>query len=283
MRETLHLLIAALLVLGVGFVAWRFLFSDSGEAPLTIALVRGAVELERGGATAPAVAGTALQGDDRVISGEDGVAVIAVGEESELTLEAGSTMRVVGLDEQSVEVEMEDGRVRAVVRPGGYGVSVLAGDRAIRTTSGEFTAGVRDGAAAVEVSRGSVSLEGFGGLTVLQSGDRVLAPREGEPRRVPIPDELLLEVAWPTRRSRREQVTLAGETEPGARVSIRSPAGVLEAVADSEGRFEVTVSLAAGDNPVLVQTEGLLGQTRSMKQLLVRDEEAPTADFEVRY
>jgi len=282
-RETLHLLIVALLVLGVGIVVWRVAFVESDSSPLTIALVRGDVELERDGASAPVIAGALLQDNDRVISGEDGVAVIAVGEESQLTLESSSAMRVVSLDEKSVEVEMEDGRVNAVVRPGGYEVSVLTGDRAVRAIDAEFSAGTRDGAAAVEVSRGSVSLEGFGGLTALQSGERILAPADGAPRRAPIPDELLLEVAWPARRSRAEAVTLRGETEPGARVSIQSPAGLLSAVADEQGRFEVTVALDAGANPVLVSSEGLLGDTRSAKQSLTRDDEGPTADFEVRY
>ncbi len=283
MRETLQLLVAAALVLGAGFLVYRLLFIAPEQAPLVIEAVTGQVSLEAAGRRQAAEVGLTLGGSDRLVSGADGSAVIAVGADSKLTLSPGSAMEVLPSEGEEVRVALEDGRIQATVRPGDDAVSVLAGERTVTARDADFSAAYIDGDFEARVSRGGVQLAGFGGIRELDEGERVRALDGQAPTREPVPEDLLLQVQWPERRTREEEVVLAGTTEPGARVTVQTPDGLVDAVADAEGRFEVRVALAKGENAVLVRSEGLMGERAADEARLTRDADAPKADFQIRY
>jgi len=291
MRDFLQLLAAAAAVLLVGFGAYQLLFGSPVSTSLVIQQSSGGVEVEARGERAAARVGGRLGEADLIVTREDGRAVlsIATGEEvGELILERGSSLKVLGEDEDGLRVELQAGRVEATVQPGGRGVGVLAAGREVRARDADFAVVVREGGegardVAAEVRRGRVALEGFGERLELEAGERVLAPA-GEPvTALRVPEALLLQVAWPDKlRVREEALTIEGRTEPGARVFIEAGGERVEAEVEGD-RFTAVVPLVDGENEVVIEADGVLGDAARERREVVRDGQGPTADFEVRF
>jgi hypothetical protein len=208
-----------------------------------------------------------------------------MGEHTELVLEGASTLAVLGANRDGLRVELEGGRVQAIVRPGGARLAVLAGEREVVAENASFAVGVgAGGTTAVEARKGRVTLVGFGELSALEEGRQVLAVAGEEPVVVAIPKSLLLEVEWPTETTREGQSRLVGRTQPGAIVWTEVDGKRLRTVADARGRFALDrVPLQEGENSILLRAEGLLGGSGTANGSLSRDSKAPTGAFEVRY
>ena len=286
MKDALQLVLVSLVILGVGILVYTRTF-DSGSADvLTIRALNGEVTHETSeGEGAPEV-GTILRSSDRILTGVGGRVELSLGERAELTLGGESALALVGNDSDGIQVELEDGLVQAVVRPGsGPGLSVAAGGRVVRAQDAEFSVGLgRDGTAAVESRAGQVTLVNFGDIGSLESGEQVVVSPSGESVLAEIPKSLLLEVAWPTGSTRSAQRRIAGRTAPGATVWTEVRGKRMRAIADSEGNFVIEgVPLEEGDNAIEVNARGLLGSEKSAQGRLERDSEAPTGAFRVEY
>ncbi len=284
MRDVAQLLGAAILVLGLGWLVYSWQFGPAGASSLAIQEVTGQVKLELpGGPVAPAV-GAELTGAERLVTGPAGSRVVlSLGQSSRVTVEADSAVRVLGSDDDGVKLELEDGRIRANVRPEDGQLGVAAGDREVRARDAAFAIGLgEDGTTEVQVGSGEVSLSGFRGYDRASGGQRLVASGEHVDLQ-PIPTSLLLKVDWPDERTRKERVAVAGTTDPGARVIIRTLSGPQEVTADEVGRFQAVVVLSEGDNEVAVAATSVLGLETTASWRVTRDSLGPTGVFEVRY
>ncbi len=285
MRDIVQLLAAAAVVLGVGWIAYGMAFQGSGAPTLSIDTVRGTVRVEGSEGPETATIGATLEAHARVRTvGEGSQVVLALGERSRITIESRSSVRVLGAVDEGIGLELEDGRVRATVRPGDGAFGLRAGERQVAASDADFAVGLgQDGTTEVQVESGAVSLEGFGDAEVASAGERILASG----RKVTlgaIPRSLLLQVDWPeAQRTRAERVTVTGATDPGSRVTVVGAEEPVVVVADGEGRFQVELTLQEGVNDVLVRAVSVLGATTEASWEIVRDRTGPTGAFEVRY
>ncbi len=280
MRTGLPMALATLAVLVLGYLGWIYFFGEGGRSSLRLVDVQGAVVLTRGGQRmSPVEVGAELQREDGLRVGEGGRAVVGVGEGTRLTLEEQSSIRVLDVSEDRVRVELEEGRVSAVVRPGSPSLGVSSGGRTFSSSDGAFTvrAGA-DGALAAQVEQGALGVEGVAGVSALQPGQRVSEVPGAAPVLGEIPAELLLSVDWPAQGPvRAGTVALQGKTEPNARVRASGAAGAADARAGPDGSFVVTVPLAEGENALKVEAESVMGGARQAEGAVSRDSEAPRA------
>ena len=99
---------------------------------------------------------------------------------------------------------------------------------------------------------------------------------------MPIPDSLLLEVAWPEEAVTRDtEVSLSGRTSPYASVTLHGAAGSATIRAGSDGRFASSLPLQEGENTVEVTVEDVMGNRERTTWEVERDTEAPSVNTEV--
>lgn len=283
--QELRAVLVLLAILAVGALGWRVLFTEGVGDRLVVHEVAGSVRRVDGlGKGESAEAGMSLSESDRLVAGEGGRAVLAIGLETRITVEERSAIRVLGVNEGGVRLELEEGRVRANVRRGSGRVGIVSDDREASTADGAFAAGVsEDGTFAVASERGVVELTGIEGVRSVAEGQRIVAPKGASPLSGPVSDALLLDVAWPTaRRTREEEVEVTGTTEPGARVRLGGNGRWVTVVAGRDGRFVARVSLAEGENAVEVQATSLLGTLATVDAAITRDTTAPAIGIELR-
>ena len=117
-----------------------------------------------------ATVGSRLRPSDRVITGQSGRIELSMGQDAELTLEGGSALELVGATADGLVVELEEGRVQAVVRPGGTQLAVRTGEREVLAEDASFVVGLGEaGQAAVESRQGRVTLVGYGELDAFRT------------------------------------------------------------------------------------------------------------------
>lgn len=285
MRRELTTLLAAALLVAVAWVGYRFVFEGGPRASLTLVAVEGPVTRSTtGGGVAPAEVGDTLGTHDRLAAGEGGRAVLAVGEGSELALDASSTMRILEVEATGVRVELEDGRVRATVRPGAVPLGVRAGGSEATARDAEFTvARGADGTVAVRGDRGEVTVTGPGGAVNLFAGQQAVVPSGRKALVQPASAALLLQVAPPeAERVAASLVEVRGTTEPGARVTIRGSGPPVQVVAGADGGWSARVALVEGLNEVEVRARSLLGGEAAATWRITRDTEGPAISVEMR-
>ncbi len=284
MRDVAQLLAAAILVLGLGWFVYDWQFGPAGASRLSIQELAGDVSVDLpGGPVAPAI-GAELTGEERLVTGGGSSRVVlSLGQSSRVTVEADSTVQVLGSDDDGVKLALEDGRVRANVRPEDGQLGVVAGEREVSARDAAFAIGLDpDGTTEVQVGSGEVTLTGFEGAELASGGQRVVASDGGVSLEA-IPTSLLLKVEWPDERTRKERVALRGVTDPGAEVRVDTATGPIEAKADASGAFEVVLILDEGDNAVEVVATSVLGDRTAASWRITRDSQGPTGVFEVRY
>jgi len=211
--------------------------------------------------------------------GADGHAVLGLGEDARLYVEADSTIRVMGVDNDGVVVELEEGRVKAKVKAGSPGIQVSHRDQSARTQGGAFSMSVSgQDEVLVQSEDGRVSLQGFGERSDLEPGHYVHAA-PGEPIiSAAQAEELLLHIEWPSEGRRRESgLALEGETLPNMRVQVQAGGQSFEARADDAGKFHVELQLQEGTNSVEVSAADPLGKRVAQERQFELDNTAPQA------
>jgi len=290
MREQLQTLLAATLVLIAGFVGYTWLFDDAQDVGLSVISATGEVRRFDGeGRAEDAEVGMRLRPDDELTVGANSAAELAVDAQTRVSLDAQSSIRVVGVDASGVRIELEEGRVSARVRPertpaDAATVSITSRGREVSAADADFTVVAGDdGSLGVESSRGSVALQGFDDVVSLAEGSRLAAAPGQQAQTTPIPAALLLEVSWPEQElTRASQVPLQGITTPFAMVTLRGAGAHSTRVrAGEDGRFTVSLPLEEGENPIEVAVQDVMGNRTQETHALTRDTEAPAVNTEV--
>lgn len=286
MRRELAALATVVIIVALAWVGYETLFGGDGESRFVLVEVSGDVRHVDGlGGVVPAGAGQVIGTRERLITGAGGGAILAFGEENRLTLDAGASLRVLEVDASGVQVELEGGRVRATVRPGGGSLGVVANGRGLVATDADFTAVLgEDGTVGVESTRGEVGLTGIPGTVRVREGERLVVPTEGSPLVSPASESLLLYVAAPERlRTREGMAAVTGRTLPGATVRVGEEGAWTQVVADPKGAFSARVALAEGENAVRVEARDLFGNVAVSNLTVIRDTRPPAVGSELTY
>jgi hypothetical protein len=277
----------AVIVLVAALVAVGFYVRGERAAGLAVVSMRGEVLHRRGGSEYPAEVGRTLTPGDRVRTGPDGEAVLQRGTKAPIRLGGNTTVELVRLEPDLVEVMLERGTVRAKVRPDAGAVRLAAGARAVLATDADLGLAVEeDGTVTVEAERGAVALSGFGDHYQLREPGRLTALPDGAVVATEIPAAPLLDVAWPGRTT-TARVSVEGRATPGARLTLwRDGADAeapIEVRADAEGRFRVALALVEGDNRLRARITDPFGATVEASAVVVRDSRAPTFRLDLDY
>ena len=247
MRQSIGPVIALIVILLVGVLGYRALFSPDGPE---LRVLRVAGEVRRRApksGVAPLAPGDLLHLEDSVQVGEDGDLSVAVGDDAELRLKPGTSVTITEVGDRGISLELEQGRVTARLRRGSLGVGVAAGARRARLLEGEATVG-RDAADlfTVEAVSGEVSLEGAAGVSSLGPGGAVVVGPDGGAVEARLAEALLLELLLSDDRDAEGRVSITARTSPYARVRVRGdgaplgPNGApLELRADGEGALRL--------------------------------------------
>lgn len=276
-------------LLGVVIVAfaatalWTYLSRGESELALVLSEVTGHVTLidldER---VIEAGAGAEISPLQRVATGDNARAVLALGRDTRIRLGPSSSVQVKGIDAVGVHLELEDGALEATVRPTSGALQVTSGTREILATDADLEVGVREGILAFEVGHGEAVLVGVQGHPTLGPGERLLVG-EADPVRRPLSDDLLLTVDWPDRTTRDATVPVSGSTEPGALVRATGRGGTVEVVAGHDGAFSVQVPLEEGSNDLRVESTGILGAHGEADGEVVKDTRGPGFGGAIEY
>lgn len=283
MARSLTWLGGLVVLLGLLGSLYTYLGLEPGTAPFTLEEVDGGVALGRDGVEAQAQEGVALRTGDRVRTDAEAYAILSREGGSPIRLEGNTQVQVLAVDEGMLDLELERGQVRARVRPDAGAVRLTSEGRGVLATDADLAMAVdTDAGLAVEVDQGRVSVQGVSGVFSVDAGQRLVAARDGEGVVRDIPEELLLDVAWPEP-GRVEEVTVVGQTEPGSRVRLVRP-GTSEVVhAGLAGRFALPVVLAAGDNEVELAVTDPFGRSRRVTGRVRRLTDAPGLTIDLDY
>ena len=282
MRRNGAILLAVVVIVAMAVAIGRYISAENGAGEVVLSSVQGDVLLEGPGRTGEARVGTKMALDDQITTA-DGRAVLALEGGTRVRIGPDSSVVVTSVDEQGVGLELEGGALRATVRPESGAVNVTGAGVTVQATDADFGVGVDGDIALLETTRGEVALMGTDQPRLPEGSRAVIRSRSAEIG--PIPDELLLEVAWPeASRTRDERSRVSGRTAPGALVTLEGPFGRQEVRADDTGRFEAEVPLAEGSNALVVKAVDLLGQAADVQGLLqTRDTQGPTFRGGVEY
>lgn len=279
MNTELRALFAFLLIAALGWVGYSHVFSDASGVPVVLYEVQGRVEVESGGARSMAQLGGEIGPSDRIFAGDDGRAVLGLGGENRLTLEANTSVQITSVDTTGVRLSLENGRVRATVRSGGPGVAIQAGTRQITATDADFDITRGEDGVGVSTSRGAIDVDGV----PLGDGQRAILPPQGDPLQLPASDSLLLQMSWPgATRTASPSVLVTGQTEPLARVRVQTSSARADTQSDKLGNFEVAIALGEGANVVVVEATNMFGQTSEARWTVARDSTPPKIGVEIQ-
>lgn len=271
------LAVVLLVVAGVWFNAER------AEAALVLWSAEGQVERVTRSGVEDARVGSVLAPGDWIRTGPGAQAELALGSDTRMQLRANSAVEIRNVDEQGVHIELENGSLRAVVRPSSGALRISSRDREVLGTDAEFELGSSDdGAFTARAIRGTLSVSGVPDRFQIEEGSRLVIAEDGQTEFGPIPDTLLLTVDWPGD-TRRERAEVTGSTDPGAMVRLETSGGTTEVRADHHGRFATEVPLVEGDNEVHVNVTDLVGNTAGATSTVKRDSRAPAFRIGVEY
>jgi hypothetical protein len=229
---------------------------------LEISEVTGTVEVRRGdGAWVAATPGTPLRPADSVRTDRGSYAVLIGGEAVQVRMDPGTEVSVEELTDSLSRVLLGNGMATAIVRSGArhtFELRAARSDAVARATEGTFTmSNDGQGTVAVGTREGEVALLGQGKVVIVRAGQQaVVRPGKAPTEPAPLPSSLLLKVQWPaTATTRRQQLVVTGQTDPGNRVEIDgesfSP--------DPDGRFSRELQLKEGRNTVDISAVSVSG------------------------
>jgi len=266
--------LVALVVVASIAIPWAL--APGGGPDLVLVEVSGDVSVGSDAGPQRAQAGRIIDADENLRTGPSSTAVLAAGPDVELRLAPETSMRVDHVDSESLVVELDEGRVRAEVERGSRAVRVANDGRTVTTRDGAFTVAAADGVFAVDVERGTATTTGIEGVDSIAGGGRVTALPDGSSALGPIPDDVVLSVAWPgERRTRARSVEVSGDTAPGATIVLSGGQEPVTVRADAQGRFSARVVLAEGQVPVIVEATDPFGNSVSDSITVEVDRTAP--------
>ncbi len=287
-RPLLTALIAVLLIFGVGYLLFAFIFEDAPKqteldaAPARLRVAeRGLVDAagaERSAAMAARVEGLVehqtAQGTwiaigegetlsvlDTVRVGADSHAIFSIGDSIRFTAPAHSEFRLLEVSEVVSRIQLDEGRIAASAEGRPLRIEVENSDAIAETADGEFSVMTREGVVAVATKRGAVELSAQGKTVSVEAGMQSLVQAGSVPARpTTIPSSLFLKVHRPRASENLETVVVRGRATPGALVEMSGtqiPVG-------PGGAFMRTVPLAAGSRHIEVEVLDAQGRRDSV-------------------
>ncbi len=248
------------------------------ERAVRAVAVVGDVQVRSGGGPwRPLRRGDLLRNGDRIRSGDFSEVVLRDATGSSVSVTPNTEFTIGEKTHDVSRFTLGEGRVAAHIRgqkARTYEFASAVGDAKADAKEGRFsiTADGR-GLFGVVTRAGEVGLEAKGRRVVVPAGKQafVLPGRApGDP--LPIPEQVLLQVRWPRKNTPKAKAVVSGVTDPGARVKLGSKR--VEVAPD--GRFEVTVPLAEGENTFVLVAEDPAGNTRTARSPpIVRDSARP--------
>jgi hypothetical protein len=246
-----------------------------GPVAVQLSAAQGDVQVRHGvrGSFSPVQVPLALGLDDSVRTAVGGSATLQVGTDGSIEVRERTEVSVRQLLADRVRFRLERGRIGAT--PGHTTVAVeSSGSNAVAEASTGSFAVFNDGKGLVAVvaDAGEVKLTSGGGDTLLAAGEGARVLGNAAPVREAVPRSVLLKVAWPEEKvTRVASVTLRGEADPGANVSVNGK----ETPVGADGRFEAEVPLAPGVNRVSVTSMDRFGRTAGAEETLHVDRSPP--------
>jgi hypothetical protein len=246
-----------------------------GQVAVRLSAAQGDVQVRHGvgGAFNPVQLPLPLGLDDSIRTAVGGSATLKVGTDGSIEVRERTEVSVRQLLADRVRFRLERGRIGAT--PGHTSVAVeSSGSNAVAEASTGSFAVFNDGKGLVAVvaDSGEVKLTSSGGDTLLAAGEAARVVGDAAPVREAVPRSVLLKVAWPEEKvTRVASVTLRGEADPGAAVSVNGK----ETPVAADGRFEAEVPLAPGANRVSVTTMDRFGRTAGAEETLHVDRRPP--------
>jgi hypothetical protein len=211
--------------------------------------------------------------DDSVRTALGSAATLRVGRDGVIEIRERTEVSVRQLLADRARFRLERGRIGAT--PGNTAVAIeSSGSSAVAEASTGSFAVFNDGKGLVAVvaEAGEVKLTTGGGDAVLAAGQGARVVGEAAPVREAVPRSVLLKVAWPEQKETREStLTLRGEADPGALVSVNGK----QAQVGEDGHFEAEVPLAPGTNRVSVTSVDRFGRTAGEEEALRVDRRPP--------
>jgi hypothetical protein len=189
-----------------------------------------------------------------------------------------SSIQVTAVDETGVRLELEEGKLSATVRPGSGAVRIGNKGREVVADDAVFDVGVYGDAFQAQSTFGSLIVVGTD-VTQVEEGEQVTAV--GRRAHVgPVPDELLLQVDWPTRdRETVKRYALRGLSEPGSRIRVTGEGiAPVESQANDKGIFIAMVPLVEGRQAkVVIEAIDALGRSTRSEPVVMpaRDSTGP--------
>ncbi|HCH62099.1 MAG: hypothetical protein CL927_19650 [Deltaproteobacteria bacterium] len=286
MKQHLIVLLAAVFVLALGYGGYFLMFQEAEYRRLTVTSVAGEVtRLDSTGAAVPAGPGDAVEETNVIRVGATGRAVLTAGEGTQLLLEQETSVRVLSASRRGVQVELDEGRVKARVKPGSRVLGVRAGERVAQTAAGGFqVARDVDGFVRVAVDAGTVEMDGPDGPQALAAGQRLDVDPSGEAViSSAVLEEILLEVQWPETPAGAAPLPIEGSTVPFGQVQVRGPQGTTTVHANQAGHFASEVSIPQGEHTITIDVSDGLGQATSDTRSVHRPSTVPVASTEVKF
>jgi hypothetical protein len=241
---------------------------------LRLSQLTGTVEVKNpDGSWRIAKAGDVVKPSDAVRTQDGAYAVIVGGEYWEVKMEPGTEVEVGELSESISRLMLSSGMAHATVRKGNkhtFEVKAKKGDAAARSQGGAFSISSNgEGTVAVSTEEGETELEGKGRVVIVREGQRsVVLPGQAPSDPIAVPSSLLLKVSLPPATiTNKAQITVIGQTEPGARVEIAGH--VVET--DATGRFTTQLKLSEGKVGVDVRAYSVGGIEATSKHSVERD------------
>jgi hypothetical protein len=232
--------------------------------------------VQRAGARVMASDGFQLSEQDLLELPSGAGGTVQLGGTARIEIEPGSVVRFGSLRAEIVEVEIDDGTLRASADKDSPPLRIRRGGRTIDLVDATVRVAASEDTLAVDVERGEATFTGFDDVTSARAGERVTATPSGTSR-MAVPESVVLDVSWPTSlRTRVERLRVAGRTNPGSRVVLKGDQGPdAEVVADELGSFQAEVTLREGLQEVLVEARDPFGKIGVERISIERDTRPP--------
>ena len=305
-------LTVTLIVFGLGYIVFSFLFSDANKSPpplsvstenatdpmpsetqsLLVKTVIGVVE--RSGIAendwTPVQPGNELFADEKIRTDRNATVRLQADDASKIELAGESEISIQEINSTVHQIKLELGELNVDYRKSRNRRLKIVSDPETgdaETRGGRFIIQKRDGKLSVATEAGDVSLNandktvavGPGKLSYVLPGEAPSPPK-------PIPLSIMLRVANPKRLKQTERTTtIKGQTDIVAKVRIND----ISAPVGQDGRFEVTIPLKNGRNPIEIVATTAYGQTeKKLPTVLVveprlKEEPPPVESAEVKW
>jgi hypothetical protein len=254
---------------------------------LTVAEMNGSAERRAVGSSmwTPVHSGDKLAADESLRTAKDATVRLEVDENSRIELAGRSELGVKELTETVHQIDLVLGKIDIDYDESENRLLKITasddGDAVAETNRAKFVVQNVDGELTVAAKMGKVKLTARAETVVVEPETFSRVSKGNAPMKPePIPLDVLLKVANPTRITNREKATvISGKTNVGAMLEVND----VPAEVDESGRFRVTVPLSLGQNEVDVVSTTAWGSAKKRLPIINVSTSAEITDAKVKW